>query len=353
MKIILHNKPTLGKEEAGAVKKVIQSNWLIAGKEVEKLQDRIKRLLDVKYAIATNSGTSALHLSLIALGIKAKDEVILPTYTASDILNAIFYTGATPVLVDIERNGFNIDFTQIEKKIGKKTKALLIPHMFGFPAKVDQLKKYRIPIIEDCAQAIGSTYQEKPVGSFGDISIFSFYATKIIATGQGGMVTTNNKEYYIEMKDLINYNGRDNYKVRYNYPMTDIAASIGNVQFEKLNSFIERRKYIASCYINVLEKKNISYWPKRQNSNVNHFRFVIQLDSTARRDRVRKQFFKKGILTIVPISHFELLHVLLKQNKHNFPKAENLTNTSLSLPIYPSLTDAGVERVIEALDVLL
>lgn len=353
MQIIPHNKPSLDNREIAAVIRVLKSNWIIAGKEVEKLEDNIKKSINVKYAIAVNSGTSALHLSLIALSVGRGDEVILPAYTASDILNPIYYTGAVPVLVDIEENGLNIDTLQIKNKLNSKTKAMIIPHTFGFPARIDEIKKYKIPVIEDCAQAIGSFYQKTPVGSFGDLSIFSFYATKMLSTGQGGMVITNNKDYYTTIKDLINYNGRDNYKVRYNYPLTDIAASIGNVQFNKLNLFIERRKHIASKYIDVLEEKNVLYWPKKEDSHVNHFRFVIQFDTSRRRDSIKEKLAQKGIITIVPVAPFELLHVLLKQNKRYFPRAQKLADTSLSLPMHPTLTDTQIEKIGDALDTLL
>lgn len=353
MKLISHNKPTLGKQEIEAVKKVLQSYWLIAGKEVRKLEDKIKKLIRVNFAIAVNSGTSALHLSLISLNVGRGDEVILPAYTASDILNPIFYLGAIPVLVDIGKNGFNIDILQIRNKISPKTKAIIIPHTFGFPAKIDEIKKYKIPVIEDCAQALGSYYQKKPVGSFGDISIFSFYTTKMIATGQGGMVITNNKKYFDNIKDLIDYNGRDNFKVRYNYPMTDITASIGNVQLEKLPLFVRKRHYIASRYLNIIEKKDIQYWPKREDKHVNQFRFVIKFDSREKRDRVKRDLLKKGIATIVPIASFELLHILLKQDKRSFPNAQRLAETSLSLPMYPSLTEREIEKITRAIDDLL
>ncbi|OGH19672.1 MAG: hypothetical protein A3D74_00565 [Candidatus Levybacteria bacterium RIFCSPHIGHO2_02_FULL_37_13] len=353
MKIIPHNQPTLGKEEIEAVRKVLESNWLIGREEVKKLENSVKKSVNRNYAIATNSGTSALHLSLLVLGVKAKDEILLPTFTVSDILNAIYYVGARPILVDIEKNGFNLDIAKVKGKLNGKTKAILIPHAFGFPAKIDQLKKYKIPIIEDCAQALGSFYKGKPVGSFGDLSIFSFYATKMITSGQGGMVVTNNKEYYDTMKDLIDYNGRDNYKVRYNYPMTDIAASIVNVQFGKLRSFIEKRKYIASKYNKILENKKILFWPKREDAHINHFRFIIKFDSRVTRDKIKEKLARYGITTIIPIANYELLHNLLKQDRKYFQNAEKLANTTLSLPIFPNLSDVEIARIVEKLNKVL
>jgi perosamine synthetase len=175
----------------------------------------------------------------------------------------------------------------------------------------------------------------------------------MITSGQGGMVVTNNKKYYDAMKDLIDYNGRDNYKVRYNYPMTDIAASIGNVQLNKLPLFVRKRQYIASRYLDIIEKKDVQYWPKREDKHVNHFRFVIKFDSTEKRDRVKRDLLKKGITTIFPIASFELLSILLKQDKRSFPNAKKLAETSLSLPMYPSLTEMEIERITRAIHDLL
>jgi len=355
MKIISHNKPFLDRKEIEAVTKVLQSRWLISGPEVAKLENNLKNLIKAEYALAVNNGTSALHLSLITLGVKPKDEVILPTYTCSALLNAVYYIGAVPILVDIEGEGFNMDPAQVRKKLNKNTKAIIVPHTFGLPAKIDEIKNVsKVKVIEDCAIALGSSYRGKPLGAYGDISIFSFYVTKMIATGQGGAITTNNRKYYEEVKDLLANDQSREYKVRYNYHLTDIAAAIGNIQLNKLESFVEKRKHIADSYVGVLKrKKNIQYFPNEKSNNFNHYRFIMKFSSKKQRDELWIGLRKMGITSIIPITSFQLLHRYLKLDRKDFPNAEEATKTTLSLPMYPALIKEEVNRITAALDSLL
>jgi perosamine synthetase len=353
MNIIHHNKPSINGEEIQAATQVLQSNWLIGAKITRQFERDFKQYMSANYAIAVTNGTSALHLSLLALGIKMDDEIITATYTASDILNAIFYVGGKPVLADSENNTCTISLEDIDKKITPKTKAMIIPHMFGFPVEINRLKQYGIPIIEDCAQTLGSTYQNTIVGSKSLISIFSFFASKLIATGQGGMITTDSEDLYRDIRDLIDYNGRDNYRVRYNYPMTDIMASIGCEQLKKFPFFARRRKLIAENYQYILEKKGIPHFPKRKDTNVVPFRFLLQGKDLQEILTIKQKFQEQGIETKLPIEPYELLHRLLGQNRKQFPNAESFAQTVLSLPMYPALKDNEVERIGKALKKVL
>jgi perosamine synthetase len=349
MKTIPHNKPTLGSDEAAAAARVLRSGWVIGGSEVAKFEDTIKKMSGRKYAIAITSGTAALHLGLLALKVGKNDEVILPTYAPADLLNAVYYVNAKPVLVDVEKGSFNIDTAQVAKKVSARTKAMIIPHMYGSPAHLDRLKKFGVPIINDCAQALGTRYQGKPIGSFGDVGIFSFYATKIITCGQGGMLVTDDKKIYDFITDSINYNNRDYYKVRYNYPLTDIAASVANAQLKKLPGFIRRRKEIASAYQRILETKGIEHFPPRGDRNANYYRFIVKFSDEKERDRVRALFKKSGITTIIPLNEYELSHNQLGLRKKDFPISEDIAATNLSLPVYPSLNESEIERVCRVL----
>ncbi len=353
MRMIQHNKPCIGKEEADAVRKVLQSGWIIAGKEVETFENNFKKYIGMPYAVAVNSGTSALHLSLRALGVKKGDEVIVPTYTASDILNVILYVAATPVLVDIGKDTCVIDVVKVERKITKKTKAMILPHMFGVAANIPYLRHYHIPIIEDCAQAIGTLLNNTMVGTFGDISIFSFYATKLLTTGQGGMVLTNKKDLYAFIQDAIDYNGRDTYAVRYNYPLTDIAASIGNVQLKKYPEFAKNRKKIQHAYQRVLAKKNVLFLPSSEDKDTTPFRFLFQVPGSVGVHVLQKEFEKRNIEVRQPVHPYELLHRLLGQDKKDFPNAEKFAQTMLSLPLYPDLTTNECAYIASVLDQLL
>ena len=351
MKKISHNKPYLDNLEIKAIANVLKRNWLIPDLEVKKFENSIKRFVGEKYAVATNSGSSARHLALVALGIDRGDEVIIPTYTCTALLNTIYYQDAIPVIVDVEKDGFNIDPAKVKTKINKKTKAIIVPHILGFPAKIDEIKKYNIPVIEDCAHAIGSFYKGKPLGSYGDINIFSFYATKVITTGHGGMVTTNNKNYSDVVADLIHYDQRLEYKLRYNYQMTEVAAAIGNAQFAKFDFLMTRRKYIAKKYVAVLDKyKSVEYFPKKNASDLNHYRFIIKFKNSKIRNKFKKGLEKEGISTIIPIETYQLLHRYLKLDTKKFPNAENLAKTALVLPVHPGLTEEEITKVATRVD---
>lgn len=353
MKKIFHNRPCLDEKEIYAVTNVLHSDWLIAGDEVRKFENAFAKYIGSLYSVATNSGTSALHVSLLALGIGTGDEVILPTYTSSDLLNAINYVEARPILIDITKDTCTIDINDIAEKITRKTKAMIIPHTFGFPADIPALYQYNIPIIEDCAQAIGSVFKDKVVGTFGDISIFSFFATKLLTTGQGGMVMTNNKKYYSFIKDSIDYNGRDVYRVRYNYPLTDIAASIGNIQLDKYSMFSRRRREIAKAYQKILEAKHISHLPTKYDTGVVPFRFLFRCENEEQLERVKLRFIQKGIEVKQPIAQYELLHRLLHKNKNNFLNAEKFAQTMLSLPVFPCLEEDEVTYIVGVLEDVL
>lgn len=352
--MIPHNKPFLDEKDISSVEEVLKSGWLISGQEVEKLEERIKKLIKGKYALATNSGTSALHLSLLALNVSQNDEVIIPTYTCSALLNSVNYLKAKPVLVDTEKNGFNIDPVKVKNSINKKTKAIIVPHTFGFPAKIKEIKKFGVPVIEDCAIALGSSYKNKPLGNFGDISIFSFYATKMITSGQGGMITTNNKKYFSIVKDCLSDDKKSDYAVRYNYHLTDIAAALANTQLDKLNFFLKKRKEIAMKYNQVLRRKNnLQVYPRQNGVNLNNYRFIIKFVDKKTRDYIKNILKGKKIQTIVPIEKQQLLHRYLDLNKKNFENSEDNAQTTLSLPIYPSLQNKEVEYIANTLDQIL
>ncbi len=349
MKTIKHNKPLLGKDELNAINVVIKSEWIIGDSQVKKFERSVAKMNNFKYAIALNSGTAAIHLALLSLGINESDEVILSAFTVADPLNAINYTGAKVVLVDVEKNSFDMSIDEIKNKITKNTKAIIVPHMLGSFTKIDELENLGIPIINDCAQSIGGIYKGKPIGSYGDLTIFSFYATKLITTGQGGMILTNNNKRAKFIRDAIDYNGRRNYKVRFNYPMTDISAAVGNAQLKKLDRFIKRRREIAKRYKVAISDKKISTFPNIDEDYSNSYRFVLKFNSQKKRDNAKKIFLKNKITAIVPIKEYELLYNCVGENKKDYPNSLEMANTCLSIPIYPALSEAEIKRIVEVL----
>ncbi len=229
-----HSRPTIKEEEIYAVVSNLRSGQIASGNEVELFEKDMSRYIGVLDGVAVNSGTNALYLALKALDIKPGDEVLLPTYVCASVLSAVNYTGATPVLADIDE-GYNLAPESAGKKISDKTKAVIVPHMFGCPADMDGIMELNIPIIEDCAQSIGAVYKGKKLGSFGDLSIFSFFATKMMTTGHGGMVLTDSPELLKKLEDLTTYDEREEYGIAYNFELTDFQAAKPRSQLNRLD----------------------------------------------------------------------------------------------------------------------
>jgi perosamine synthetase len=338
--IIQHSKPTLGAEEANAVSEVIESGYIAEGERVKNFEKAFAKFMGVQYAASTNSGTSALHLTLLAMGVGQGDEVIIPSYVCSALLNAVNYTGATPILADIDPETYNLDVTDTRSRINKYTKAIIVPHLFGLAADMESLLEFDVPIIEDCAQSIGATGHQRPVGLFGVAGIFSFYATKVITTGEGGMVATNSRDIAARISDLKAYDKRENYKIRFNYKMNDIQAALGIVQLKQLGSIIRRRKEIAERYNRAFNSFRIKLPPA--DSGHIYFRYVLGLQMDAR--PWIQELARMGVICERPI-HFPL-HQNLERG--GYPAAEKSWKQSLSIPIYPTLNDEEISRVIES-----
>lgn len=262
-KYIKFSQPLIGNKEIKAVKDVLNKGWLTTGLETKNFENKFKIYKKAKYALALNSCTAALHLSLKLLNLKKNDEVITSALTFSSTINSIVISGAKPVLADVEFDTQNIDPNQIEKKINKKTKAILIVHFAGRPCNMDQImkivKKHNLHLIEDCAHAIESKYRGKNVGTFGTFGCFSFYATKNLAVGEGGMLISNNKKIISRVKKLSIHGmnkdawnrygkkGFNSYTIDepgYKYNMSDLQASIGIHQLKQINKFRKKRKEI-------------------------------------------------------------------------------------------------------------
>lgn len=346
--IILHNKLSVGTEEIAAIERVIKSGWVAQGWQVKKFEDEFSNLLfnGKSRAVAVSNGTSALYLALISLGVGPGDEVILPTYTCSAVLNAVVMTGATPVLVDIDNKTLNISLVETVKKITKKTKAIIITHTFGCPADLDGFLKLRVPIIEDCAQALGSRYRNGYLGTFGVISTFSFYASKVITTGNGGMIFSRNRKLIDKIRDYREFDCRKKYLPRFNFKMSDIQAAMGRIQLKKLPFFLKRRKYFASVYSQILP--SLSVWPQPVCvDSLNFYRFLIR---TKRARQLKRYFADNGIETIIPIESYELLHRYLGQDPKKFPVSEEVAKSTLSLPVYPALSTAELKYIVSMLN---
>jgi perosamine synthetase len=349
-KEIQHSKPFISQEDIYTVAKQVSSGMHATGEKTREFEKKISQHIGVKFAKATSSGTAALHLALLSLGIKQGDEVIIPSYVCQSVLNVVNYIRARPVLVDIQEDflnkGHNISTETIKPEITKKTKAIIIPHMFGVPSNLNPILKLDLPIIEDCAQSLGAEYNGKKVGSLGDIGIFSFYATKIISTGQGGMIVTNSKKLADKINDLTTYDKKENYALGHNYGLTDIQSSLGLSQLEKLSMFIQRRKEIAKKYNEEFKNTRLRLPSFPEGSFP--FRYIIQLDDKNQRDALMKKLKDKNIGVDLPV--FKPLHQYLNLNKDEFKNTETTYKTTISIPCYPALTDEEINRIIEEIN---
>lgn len=345
--VIPHSRPTLDESDLFSISKVIRSGQIIQGEVVEKFEKKVAKFIGVDSAVATNTGTSALHLSLLAIGIKKGDYVALPSFVCTALLNAVKYVDACPILVDIDPGTYNIDFRDLKKRIKKSTKAIVLPHLFGLPADIDEILSLGIPVIEDCAQSIGAVYKGGKAGSFGRISCFSFYATKVLSTGEGGMVVSDSENLLKKIKDFRDYDNKKNYTIRYNYKMTDIQAAMGIAQLKKLNSFLLKRVAIAKRYSSELQE--FCTVPSIRYKDRKHifFRFPIQIQGSV--SKALNFFSERGVTCTRPV--FKPIHKYLQMN--GFPNTDTVWNNTISIPIYPSLTDKEICKILAVLKLYL
>lgn len=252
------NRPIIYPETYKVIRKVIASGWLSGeGPQVERFESAFSSYIDMRFGAATNSGTTALHLALLTLGIGPGDEVILPAMTIASCYFAIWYVGAKAIPVDIDKETYTIDPTCIEKRITKKTKVIMPVHLYGHPCDMDPIvalaRRYHLYVVEDAAEAHGAEYKGKKVGSFGDISVFSFYANKIVSCGEGGMMLTNNKRWHERALRLKNLSHVKNKRfthdaLGYRYQMTNIQAALGLVSLSHIQESIKRKQGMAAYY---------------------------------------------------------------------------------------------------------
>ena len=354
-KEIPHNKPTIGEEETKAVVDTLSNLELTVGTKVEEFERDFAKYIGIK-AVATSSGTSALHLALIAIGVSRSDEVIIPSYTCIAVALPVLYQQAKPILTDVN-DDYNISVEDMKEKITKRTKAVIVPHMFGYPADLDEIKELceenNIYLVEDCAQAIGAIYNDKKVGTIGDISIFSFYATKMMTTIQGGMVCTNNLDWIQIIKDL-RYHDQcrsledTDLRIKYSYMMSDVGAAMGIIQLNKLEYFIKRRREIASIYREKLNDKIIMHPQESEEKKHVYSRYVVRTpyNPSIIIEKMREYNVTCDRMYVPPLHRRTLI---MKFNSNaRFPKTDVILNSAISLPIYPSLSDEEAEYVVDA-----
>jgi len=344
-------QPSMKGNELKYVTDCIESTWISSkGKYVAAFEHGFADYLQAGYATSVCNGTVALQLALLALGIGSGDEVIVPTFTYIASVNVILYVGATPVFVDSLPDTWQIDYTDVEKKISAKTKAVIAPHIYGHPCEMEALKlicqKHNLFLVEDCAEAIGSKYNGKHLGTYGDISAYSFFGNKTITTGEGGMVVTNSKELYERAKKLKNQGLSDRQywhdEVGYNFRMTNICAAIGLAQLEHINQIIIDKIRIASVYRKAFENTVIEFHGEAPNSFNSYWMCSILIPESSQRDELRNFLAEAGIETRPLFYPVHEMPIYAKFTAENFPVAHNISYRGINLPSYPDLTNDEV-----------
>jgi len=367
MKFIKVAIPITGEEEVSAVREVILSGKFISGEKVKQFEHNFAEYIGVKYAAAVNSGTAALHVALACLNIGNGDEVIVPPMTFMSTITSVLHQNATPVFADIDKNNFCISPEEIERKITNKTKAIIPVHLYGNSAQMDKImeiaKKYGIYVIEDCAQAHGTEYRGKKVGSFGDIAAFSFFATKHITTGEGGIIISDNEQWINKAKIIRSHgmiNRDDHVCLGYNYRMTEIAAALGLVQLKKIEEFNSKRIENTLHILNSLKESKKSWFLLPQlNKNVKHTFFwcplIIKEDYNVK--KIVEMLFEKGIEVrqryVEPLYKQKVLyHYNNSYRRLQLPYSEYFSGKIIGLPNHPALTKSEIEYIIDTVNQL-
>lgn len=369
------HRALIEKEEIDAVLAVLRSGWLTSGPRAKEFETAFARFTGASHALAVNSCTSALHLALAAVGIEEGDEVIIPTMTFAATGEVVLYFKARPVLVDCAQDSFHIDPQQIERAITPKTRAILPVHYAGYPCGMDVIldlaRRHGLKVIEDAAHALPACYKGKMIGTLGDLTCFSFYATKTLTTGEGGMITTENPEYAERLRILslhgISRNAWNRYtaegtwrydilEVGFKYNLTDLQAALGLAQLAKMDALRRRRSAIAERYSLGLASLDAFLSPPEPNDETHAWHlYVVRINPCCLRigrDQVIEELKARGIGTSV---HFIPLHLHSLYQKRlgyrlgDFPNAERHFEHAISLPIFSGMANDDVDRVISAL----
>jgi perosamine synthetase len=356
-------EPVLGNKELQYVTETVQSGWISSkGSFIQRFEEGFARYCGAKYGIAVCNGTVALHLALAVIGIGRGDEVIVPDFAMIACANSVSYLGARPVFVDAESETWCVDPSLIESKIGKRTKVIMPVHMYGHPVNMAQIMevadRYELPVVEDAAEAHGAECRGKKVGAIGDIGCFSFYANKIITTGEGGMLVTSDEELAAKARLLRDQAFEPNRRflhrfVGYNYRMTNMQAAIGLAQLERIQEFVEARRNHASLYNELLRNiEGLVLHPEAPWAKNVYWMYTILVEDSfgIDRDRLMQRLRLRGIDTR-PTFYPLHLQPIYDDGYHgeSFDVAIWLGDKGVNLPSSSGLSDSQIERVVSAI----
>jgi len=355
MKKIPVSQPALGPEEQKLVDKAIRTGWIsYLGEYVTEFEEGFADFCGVKYGCSVSSGTAALHLALLSLGIGSGDEVIVPALTFVATANVVTFTGASPVFVDVREENFNIDPEEIERAITKKTRAIIVVHLYGNPCDMDAImsiaRRHGLWVIEDCAEAHGAEYRGRRVGSFGKVGCFSFFGNKIMTTGEGGMVVTNNaalRDTINMLKDHGSRGKRYHHPViGYNYRLTNLQCAMGVAQLRKIDSLLEERRRISDLYDRYLQGVKGVTVPREMDECGRVcwlYSVLIEKEFGVTRDQLAVRLAAEGIDSR---PFFIPMHQLTPyRSVKRFPVSESLSRRGISLPTYNSLEEKTIRHI--------
>jgi perosamine synthetase len=376
---LLFHKPYITEDEINEMIDTLRSGWLSMGPKTIKFEEEFNKYIGSKKSVAVSSWTAGGHLTLEAFGIKQGDEVIVPTMTFPATAEIVCYFGAKPVIVDVEEDTLNISIEQIEKNITKKTKAIIPVHYAGQPCNLDEIneiaKKYNLRVLEDAAHSLPAFYKGKKIGTISEVTCFSFYATKTLSTGEGGMICTNNEEL-AERCAIMRLHGinRDAWKrysesgswyyevvaLGYKYNFTDLQASLGLPQLKKVDSMWESRKHIARKYTEAFKDLDLitlhTIKPDRESSwHLYPIRLNLEMLSVTRAqiiEELKKNNIGVGV-HFMPVHKHLFYSETFNLNDKDFPVASSAFPRLLSLPIYPGMTDYNINKVIDVFTSIL
>jgi len=361
-KMISINMPQIGEQEIEAVVNVLKSGVLTAhrgnGPAVKQFETEFGKFVNAKHAIAVNNGTAALHLALLAARVTSGDEVIIPSFTFTATAEAVVLTGAKPVFVDIDSRTYNIDPRKIEDAISAETKAIIPVDLYGLPADAQAIKeigqKHNLTVVEDAAQAHGAVYKKEPLGCFADMACWSFYATKNITTGEGGMITTNRDEYAEKLRCMRMHGEKEGYKsimLGHNYRMPEMEAALGSVQLRKLPEFLDKRRKNARLLTEKLGEVGRLELPEEpRDCKHSWYLYTVRLlnaDAEIRDrflDELRKCFIGATVYYRTPI---HLMPYYRQYGKQRLPETERAAEQVFSLPVHPGVALEQIDYIAD------